>query len=186
VRIFLPQGDTQRAARRLVMWSHDGLNHWLVLLDRIGLDRPAQRLAQRFGLLNDAAEGKVLIPVAGTTELLRQLSGRYKLGIVSTRRSDEVRVFLDQQALNGEIQVVVGSDTTPHIKPHPQPVLWAAEHLGVTPDNTLMVGDTRTDLQAAKAAGALAGAVLCGFGEREDFGDADLILESTANLADWL
>ena len=186
VRIFLPQGDPQRAARRLVMWSHDGLNRWLVLLDRIGLDRPAQRLAQRFGLLNDAAEGKVLIPVAGTTELLRQLSGRYKLGIVSTRRTDEVRVFLNQQALNGEIQVVVGSDTTPHIKPHPQPVQWAAEHLGVTPDNTLMVGDTRTDLQAAKAAGALAIAVLCGFGEREDFGDADLILESTANLADWL
>ena len=80
VRIFLPQGDTQRAARRLVMWSHDGLNNWLVLLDRIGLDRPAQRLAQRFGLLNDAADDKVLIPVAGTTELLRQLSGRYKLG----------------------------------------------------------------------------------------------------------
>ena len=168
------------------MWSHDGLNRWLVLLDRLGLDRPAQRLAQRFGLLNDAAEAKVLTPVAGTTELLRQLSGRYKLGIVSTRRSDEVRVFLNQQALNGEIQVVVGSDTTPHIKPHPQPVQWATEHLGVTLDNTLMVGDTRTDIQAAKAAGALAIAVLCGFGEREDFGDADLILESTANLVDWL
>ncbi len=185
-RIFLPQGDPQRAARRLVMWSHDGLNNWLVLLDRIGLDRPAQRLAQRFGLLNDAAEDKVLIPVTGTTELLRQLSGRYKLGIVSTRRTDEIRVFLDQQGLNGEIQVVVGSDTTPHIKPHPHPLLWATEHLGVTPEHTLMVGDTRTDLQAAKAAGALAVAVLCGFGERDDFGDADLILESTANLVDWL
>ena len=177
VRIFLPQGDTQRAARRLVMWSHDGLNNWLVLLDRIGLDRPAQRLAQRFGLLNDAAEGQVLIPVAGTTELLRELSGRYKLGIVSTRRSDEVRAFLNQQALSGEIQVVVGSDTTPHIKPHPQPVQWAAEHLGVTVENILLVGDTRIDIQAAKAAGALAFAVLCGFGEREDFSDADLILK---------
>ena len=143
VRLFLPQGDPDRAARRLVMWSHDGLNGWLALLDRIGLDRPAQRLAQRVGLLNDAASGKPLIPVSGTSDLLRQLSGRYKLAIVSTRRSDEVRVFLDQQGLNGEIQVVAGSDTTTHIKPHPQPLHWAMDRLSVTPEHTLMIGDTR-------------------------------------------
>jgi predicted PurR-regulated permease PerM/phosphoglycolate phosphatase-like HAD superfamily hydrolase len=186
VRLFLPQGDPQRAARRLVMWSHDGLNGWLALMDRIGLDAPVQRLAQRAGLLNDAAEGKVLTPVAGASDLLRHLCEHYQLAIVSTRRSDEVRTFLNQQGLNGEIQVVVGSDTTRYIKPHPQPLQWAIEHLGVTAEHTLMVGDTRSDLQAAKAAGTLAVAVLCGFGERSDFGDADLILESTVNLVDWL
>jgi phosphoglycolate phosphatase-like HAD superfamily hydrolase len=186
VRLFLPQGDPQRAARRLVMWSHDGLNGWLALMDRIGLDGPVQRLAQRAGLLNDAAAGKVLTPVAGVGDLIHRLSGQYKLAIVSTRRSDEVRTFIDQQGLDAEIQVVVGSDTTRYIKPHPQPLQWAIEHLGVTVENTLMVGDTRSDLQAARAAGTLAIAVLCGFGERSDFGDADLILESTTDLVDWL
>lgn len=186
VRFFLPQGDPQRAARRLVMWSHDGLNGWLALLDRINLDLPVQRLAQRLGLWNDATEGSLLAPVAGTTELLHRMSSRYKLGIVSTRRTDEVRVYLEQQSLNDAIQVVAGSDTTRRIKPHPQPLLWAAQQLGATPDQVVMVGDTVADVQAAKAAGALAVAVLCGFGQREDFGQADLILDTTGDLTEWL
>jgi phosphoglycolate phosphatase-like HAD superfamily hydrolase len=49
-----------------------------------------------------------------------------------------------------------------------------------------MVGDTGVDVRSAKAAGALAVAVLCGFGEMPDFGDADLVIDSTARLAEWL
>ena len=41
------------------------------------------------------------------------------------------------------------------------------------------------DLTVPRAS-ALAVAVLCGFGERGDFGEADLILGSTSELAAWL
>lgn len=186
LRPLLPQGDAQQAARRLIMWSHDWVHGWLVWLDRLALDGFSQRLAQRLGLLNDNLAGHAPAPVAGTTALLRQLAGRYRLGIVSTRRVKEVLVYLEQEQLRDVIEVVVGSDTTPRIKPHPQPVLWAASRLAVPVDRTVLVGDTVADVRAAHAAGALAVGVLCGFGEPKDLRQADLILPSTAELADWL
>lgn len=186
VQRLLPRQDPLRTARRLVMRSHDGLQGWLTLLDRLGLDAVTQRAAQRLGLLDDNADGHRLVPVAGTTSLLQALSSRYPVGIVSTRRAAEVYAYLQQQGLDGQVSVVVGSDTTRRIKPHPEPVLWAARALGVTPDTCVMVGDTVADVAAAKAAGAMAVGVLCGFGEPDDLTKADLVLPSTADLAQWL
>lgn len=183
---LLPGRDPAPTARRLVMTASDLFNGWLAALDRLGLDAPFQRLTRRSGVIGDNTDGHRLVPVAGTLELLSRLQGRLAVGIVSTRRSDEVHVYLQQHGLSGQVQVVVGSDTTERIKPDPQPLLWAAQQLGVSPAQTLMVGDTRADVLAAKAAGMLAVAVLCGFGERQDFAEADLILDSTAELAQWL
>lgn len=186
LRRLLPQGDPERTARRLIMWSHDWVHGWLAWLDRLALDGVSQRAARRMGLLDDNLAGHTLTPVAGTTALLHQLAGRYRLGIVSTRRVDEVRVYLEQEGLADIVGVVAGSDTTPRIKPHPQPVLWAASQLAVPVTQALMVGDTVADVRAARAAGALAAGVLCGFGEPKDLQGADLILNTTADLAAWL
>lgn len=51
-----------------------------------------------------------------------------------------------------------------------------------------MVGDTRVDIWAAQAAGARSAGVLCGFGEADELkrAGADLILETTSELEDWL
>ena len=186
IQRFLPDRDPARAARRLIMWSNDLLNRWLAVLDRFGLDEPAQQLARRLGLVTDNTAGHELEPVHDTLTLLQDLQTRYRLGIVSTRREEEIRVYLDQYGLNGTVQVIAGSDTTERLKPHPQPVLWASQQLAVEPSQVAMVGDTAADVQAAKAAGALAIGVLCGFGERRDLAQADLILDSTADLAEWL
>jgi phosphoglycolate phosphatase-like HAD superfamily hydrolase len=58
--------------------------------------------------------------------------------------------------------------------------------LGVAPSHVVMVGDTTADVRAAQSAGALAVGVLCGFGDRADLKRADLVLASTADLAEWL
>ena len=60
--------------------------------------------------------------------------------------------------------------------------------MNVQPDECLMIGDTTVDIRAAKAAGAQSVGVLCGFGEEKELrqAGADLILESTALLADVL
>lgn len=185
-RLLLPQGDVQRAARHLAGWANDQLNWWLAALDKVKLDRPAQRLARRLGLIQENSLGRTLTPVAGTIALVQRLQSRYRLGIVSTRTRDEVCVYLDQQGLRGQFAVIVGSDSTERIKPHPQPILWAASQLGVAPEHVIMVGDTEADVRAAQAAGALAVGVLCGFGDEADLDQADLVLASTAELAEWL
>ena len=48
---------------------------------------------------------------------------------------------------------VVCGDTCAHAKPHPEPLLHAADLLGVAPECCLYVGDDERDIQSANAAG---------------------------------
>jgi phosphoglycolate phosphatase-like HAD superfamily hydrolase len=186
LRPFLPRRNVARAARHLADWINERFNGGLAVLDWLRLDEPAQRLARRWGLIHANSAGRPLVPVAGTIDLVHALYGRYLLGIVSTRSEAEARVYLAQHGLAGAFAVIVGSDSTARIKPHPQPILHAARRLGLNPGHVLMVGDTAADVRSAKAAGALAVGVLCGFGDRADLRRADLVLASTADLAQWL
>jgi len=74
------------------------------------------------------------------------------------------------------------------LKPHPEPVVYAAKELGVDPERCIVVGDTTVDVRAGKRAGALTVGVLCGFGERLEMErlEADLILDTTTDLAHHL
>jgi len=73
-----------------------------------------------------------------------------------------------------------------HLKPDPEAILHAAGQLNIPVRRCAVVGDTSVDIEAAHNAGAIAIGVLCGFGEREELADADLLLESTAELSAWL
>jgi phosphoglycolate phosphatase len=127
-------------------------------------------------------------PVDGVGEMLIDLSHRYHLGIVTTRSHAHAEIFVSQQGLDDLFQVIVGREDTWRIKPHPSPVLHAAEQLGVQVERCLMVGDTTADMWAARSAGARSAAVLCGFGEQEELerAGADLILQITTELGDWM
>ena len=58
---------------------------------------------------------------------------------------------------------VVCGDTTPHLKPHPAPLLHAAGLLKLTPQQCLYLGDDLRDIQGARAAGMRAVAVDWGY-----------------------
>lgn len=49
--------------------------------------------------------------------------------------------------------VLIAGDTTPHAKPHPEPLWAACRALGVPPDEAVYVGDDQRDIDAARAAG---------------------------------
>ena len=57
-----------------------------------------------------------------------------------------IRLF-DQAA------AIVSGDTTPHAKPHPEPLFEAARRVGVPPSDCVYVGDDLRDIQAGQAAG---------------------------------
>ena len=59
-------------------------------------------------------------------------------------------------------------------------LLHAAEVLGVKPENMAMVGDSRNDILAAKAAGCFA------IGVRYGYADMDQLAENPATRADWI
>ncbi len=173
-------------ARRALMSSETPVNRLVTLLDWLGLDSALFRLNDAFHRWRGIRKPDRFVAVSGSPEMLRELAGRYRLAVVTSRPRYEALAFLAQYDLAGLFSAVITRDDVRRLKPHPMPVLKAAEKLGVSPRQCVMVGDTEVDVRAAKAAGALAVGVLCGFGESDDFGEADLVIESTAQVGEWL
>lgn len=183
---LFPADDARRVARRLVMAAERPVNALVTLLDRLGLDDETFRLGRLLRRWQHRLPPSEIRLVDGAEETLRALSGRYRLGVVTTRSQAEVDSFLSRSGLRELMEVVVAGDSSPRLKPHPQPVQEAAQQLEVDVARCVVVGDTGVDVRAAKAAGALAVGVLSGFGERQDLHQADLILESVRELVEWL
>ncbi len=184
-RVYRDPARAQRQARRLVMGIESPVNAAFTVFDWLGLDAPLMRLMialQGIGSIDD------LPVIPGVESMLRQLAQHYKLGIVSTRTVKEQHQFTHRLGLEDQIAAYAGRDSTWRIKPHPQPVLTAAQQLGVEPERCLMVGDTTVDIRAGTRAGAWTCGVLCGYGMRDELEAAgvDFLLPETANLADVL
>ncbi len=81
---------------------------------------------------------------------------------------------------------VIGEREGQPIKPDPAAVRFAMDYLGTTDSETVMVGDTEADMQAAHAAGILAVGVSWGFRIPETLTDsgADMIVTSPMQIAD--
>jgi len=187
VRRILPERDPQLAARKLVMAFDRPVTRILGLLNHARLDDNLVGLADRLYRLRAIRPAAALRPVPGVLELLPALARTHKLAIVTNRSHREAQTFLEQQGLASLFAVVTGREDTWHLKPHASPVIHTAKRLGVPPERCLMVGDTAADIVSARRAGALTVGVLCGFGTRRvlEKGGADLVLESTADLAEW-
>jgi HAD superfamily hydrolase (TIGR01549 family) len=180
--------DPPRTARRLIMASETPGNWLMTVLDVLGLDSPLMSFTsqlRRWRGLRNVGHFRI---VEGAEEMLAALQGRYRLGIVTTRGATEAEAFVDQYHLHGVFEVVVTRESTWRLKPHPAPVLHAAQLLTVPAERCVMVGDTTVDIRSARRAGAWAVAVLCGFGERKELerSGAHIVLEHTAHLASLL
>ena len=177
--------DPQRIARRLVMWVESPGNALMGLPDRLHLD---DELAALISWLSRRRhrQWKSFLLVPGVDAMLARLHGRFPLAVVSSRDAQTTRAFLEHFKLTRYFDVVVTSLSAPHTKPYPDPVLFAAEKMGVDPKSCLMIGDTNVDIRAGKTAGAQTVWVLCGFGEEKELRrrGADLILQSTAEVGD--
>lgn len=182
-RIMPGDKDNHLAARRFVMALETPVNAVFSLLDLVGLDTPFIRLMITLqGSHTSPADSIPAIP--GVEAVLPFLAEHYRIGVVSTRTQAESNLFLDALGLSEYVEVIAGRDTTWRIKPHPQPVLYAAGKLGVPPQRCLMVGDTTVDITAGRRAGAWTCGVLCGYGQRAELErvGADMILDSTAQV----
>jgi HAD superfamily hydrolase (TIGR01509 family) len=180
--------DGQRLARRLVMAIETPMNALVTMLDILSLDKRAFAFSEWFRLLYGQRRPEHYIPVDGTVSFVRRLSADYDLALTTTRNRGEAEHFLEAFALVDCFKAVVTRDDVKRLKPHPEPIRRAAETLGYTPEQCIVVGDTTVDVQAGRRAGALTVGVLCGFGERLELErqEADLILDTTIQLTERL
>jgi phosphoglycolate phosphatase len=116
--------------------------------------------------------------MSGMAELLAELERRSIVwGIVTNKAMRLTERIVP--ALGLAPACVVGGDSTPHLKPHPAPLLLAAEKLGLRPGDCTYVGDDLRDVQAARAAGMRCIAVDYGYHGAEHPGPAEWNADAT-------
>lgn len=188
VNFVFPGRDPTRFLRWGLMRSETPLNWLLTVPDQLGIDPALAAMSDwLYGMRGQGTPANFLL-IEGVGPMLAALAGRYKLALVTSRDRRGVEAFLAQHNLAGYFQVVVSALSASRIKPHPAPVLLAAEKLGLPPSACLMVGDTTVDIRAGRQAGAQTAGVLCGFGERDELeqAGADAVLERTPQVLEAL
>ena len=88
----------------------------------------------------------------GADEALRGLA--LPKAVITNSPTDLATRALSLAKLGGHFQTVVGCDQVAASKPAPDVVFEACKRLGVRPEESLVVGDSRFDEGAARAAGA--------------------------------
>lgn len=141
------------------LWVGHGAKVMLAQAIKHQGDQPVsdERLEEFFGYFLTHYRKDIAVdskPYPDVVETLKSLQKRtWKLGVVSNKRHDLTLQLLRELDLYQFFNIVVGGDTLQVAKPEPQPLLYACNELEVEPQNTLFVGDSITDVNAARAAG---------------------------------
>lgn len=132
---------------------------------------------------NSLCRDTTLFP--GMAQLVDNLEQRGIVwGIVTNKAERFAKPLLQQLGYAERAACIVGGDTTPHMKPHPAPLLAAAAVIGIAPADCHYVGDDRRDIEAGRAAGMRTVAVRFGYlnGTNPDDWGADIVVSAPAEI----
>jgi len=117
----------------------------------------------------------------GLSEVIKHLSSKHKIAIVTTNTSQNVHTFLIKHGLDSLIHAVYGVDT-PGSKA--QKISMARERLVENGEAVFMIGDALSDIRAAKEAGVTSIAVTWGHQSLETLqhGEPDYVVHSPKTL----
>ncbi len=122
----------------------------------------------------------------GVDHLLDQMDeARLPWGIITNKSERFTNPLTDLMGLRQRAVSTVSGDTTPHSKPHPEPILHAARSSNVDPTKSIYVGDDIRDVLAGKAAGMKTVAAAygyCGCKEPPEAWGADYVVNHPTEL----
>ena len=121
----------------------------------------------------------------GIAELVDRLEAEaLPWGIVTNKAERFALPLMRQLGYSTRAACIIGGDTTGHMKPHPAPLLAAAEILARSPSRCIYVGDDERDILAGKAAGMETVAVRFGYlnGSDPDTWGADYVVNAPADI----
>lgn len=131
---------------------------------------------------NICRESRLFPGMAETLDAIEQRGLRW--GVVTNKAERLARLLLDALGVSSRAACIVGGDTTPHLKPHPDPLLAACRIMREEADACVYVGDDQRDIEAGRAAGMKVVAVRWGYlnGSRPESWNADWLLERPEEL----
>lgn len=149
-----------------------------------------ERLRLRFLELYSRNLAEHTRPFPGLLAVLDELERRaVPWGVVTNKPAWLTDPLMAQLGLDGRAGCIVSGDTVAERKPHPLPLLHAAELLGVAPQHCVYVGDAERDIQAGRAAGmrtVIAAYGYIGVDESPASWNATGVVEHPAQLLAWV
>ena len=139
----------------------------------IFLDLYAENTSKRSILFPGVKEGLAYLKRSG-----------YKLGCVTNKAAQFTLPLLKDLGIYNEFEIVVSGDTLPQKKPDPAPLLHVAKHFGVSPEKSVMIGDSVSDVKAARAANFQIICMSYGYNHGVDIRDShpDAVIDSMTEL----
>ena len=186
----------------LQKWGEDKVRHWVgngvpKLVERalsgelegqpikevfdvaypIFLDLYEDNNAQRSYLYDGVREGLDYLKSQG-----------YQLGCVTNKSEQFTHPLLKALGIFNDFKIIISGDTLAKRKPDPMPLLYCAEHFNLKPEECLMLGDSVSDVKAARAAGFDIICMSYGYNHGNDIADEnpDLVIDSMNQLSDYL
>ncbi|MCK4951594.1 MAG: phosphoglycolate phosphatase [Gammaproteobacteria bacterium] len=141
------------------------------------LDLYAENTSKRSSLYLGVKEGLAYLKQAG-----------YKLGCVTNKAAQFTEPLLKDLGIYNDFAIVISGDTLEKKKPDPMPLLHAARFFDVVPENSMMLGDSVSDVKAARAAGFQIICMTYGYNHGIDIREAepDAVIDSMAQLSGLL
>lgn len=157
-RLLVGYGRANADLRELRSWLGDGISRLVerAFETRGGLPEGVN-LGQASREYRDLYSGHtidetVLFP--NVEETLRELQGQgYSLGVCTNKAEILAIEVLEGLGIHNYFSAILGGDTLDVCKPDPAHILKTLERMGADPIRAVMVGDTETDVNAAKNSG---------------------------------
>lgn len=144
-----------------------------------------ERAFQAFMAHYGAAPNALTTLYSGVRETLQALHDNgLKLVLITNKPARFIEPILNHFELLDYFALCIGGDSLPEKKPHPLPLLHAADTCQILPAECVMVGDSRHDIAAGRAAGFTTLALPYGYnhGEPIEQSQPDLVLSSLTEL----
>ncbi|MCU7876964.1 MAG: phosphoglycolate phosphatase [Candidatus Thiodiazotropha sp. (ex Lucinoma borealis)] len=108
----------------------------------------------------------------------------YRLGCVTNKAAQFTLPLLQDLGIHDDFEIIIAGDTLAKKKPDPMPLLHAADNMGVDPTAALMVGDSQSDVKAARAAGFQIVCMSYGYNHGEDIRqyNPDVVIDSLTEI----
>ena len=137
------------------------------------LDLYAKNTSKRSHLYPGVREGLDMLKAAG-----------YPLGCVTNKAAQFTEPLLRDLGVSDDFAIVISGDTLLRKKPDPEPLLHAAGFFGVAPQDSLMIGDSVSDVRAARAAGFQIVCVSYGYNHGMDIREArpDAVIDTLTGI----
>jgi phosphoglycolate phosphatase len=109
-----------------------------------------------------------------------------RMGCVTNKASQFTLPLLKDLGVHDYFEIIICGDMLDRKKPDPMPLLHAAEQLETSPSASLMIGDSMSDVKAARAAGFQIVCMSYGYNHGEDIRDynPDAVVDSMAEIKD--